>query len=114
MAALFILCYITLSEKYNLTSFASRAVVIPFIVLIGASCSFVPNGSFRKIALYFGALSYPIYCIHFPIHLLFGADQAIGPYWLLVIKVLTTLILAHIVLRLEPLLGRLLNKWLPV
>lgn len=75
-------------------------LLVPAFVLLGAA-SAAARGRLQAAGEYLGWISYPVYCLHFPIYLLFttvtgSADHRL---WALAVCTPITLLLAHVLTR---------------
>jgi peptidoglycan/LPS O-acetylase OafA/YrhL len=79
---------------------AATLLAMPLLVAL-ASRATVPRGSLAaRLCEYSGAVSYPIFCVHFPLLLLFAATfpHRVG-VWTLLLFVVTTWVVSHLLLK---------------
>jgi peptidoglycan/LPS O-acetylase OafA/YrhL len=88
-------------EGHNLYWLAGALCIAPALVAAGSHCV-MPRGSFReKFCSYAGRMSYPVFCIHYPLLALASGllgSQHISIYLLLPGFVFLTLAVSHILL----------------
>ena len=96
--------------------FIMTVCFVPPLVALGARSSIQAGGLGQKLAHYFGGLSYPLYCVHFPILLLVSYNFSSPEARLtgIVLGCAASLVIAHLVLRsVEKPLGKLLADKIP-
>lgn len=96
--------------------FIMTVCFVPPLVALGARSSVQAGGLGQKLAHYFGGLSYPLYCVHFPVLLLvsYGFSAPEARLTGIVLGCVASLFIAHLVLRsVEKPLGKLLADKIP-
>ncbi len=89
-------------------------LLVPLLVALGARSILSPGSRQQHWARLAGALSYPLYCVHFPLVMLLSLFYDQAPVWALMLGVVAAVSLAAAALRLEKPVGALLNRWLSV
>lgn len=96
--------------------FGMTVLFVPPLVALGARATLMPGSRAQTLAHYFGGLSYPLYCVHFPFLLLVSYSFVAPEARLtgIVLGCAASVLVAHLVLRgVEKPLGRLLAAKIP-
>jgi peptidoglycan/LPS O-acetylase OafA/YrhL len=74
-------------------------VLVPVLVAMGTRCV-IPGGFWEKACGYSGRMSYPMFCVHYPLLMLMStvATPAYDNFFLLVVFVIATIGLSHVAL----------------
>lgn len=94
-------------------SFGMTLVFVPLVVLLGARAT-LPAGSKRqRWARLAGALSYPLYCVHFPILFLIFLALPQATFWHLMAGATIAVLAAALMVKQEKPFARWLDRQLP-
>lgn len=93
--------------------FGVSLLAVPLLVALGARCALPPASRSQRWARLAGALSYPLYCLHFPLVMLLSLFYAQAPFWAQMVFATLSVGLAALALRLEKPFGQWLGRYLP-
>lgn len=94
-------------------SFLMTLSFVPLMVALGARASSPPDSRRQRWARLAGALSYPLYCVHFPILFLVFLALPQPTFWQLMAGAVGAVLTAALMLWLEKPFARWLNRQLP-
>lgn len=52
---------------------ACALIAVPILVALGARCTIEPGSRLHRVSTYLGLLSYPVYCVHYPLLMVWSA-----------------------------------------
>lgn len=81
--------------------FGVSMLVVPLLVALGSRCELAGGGRAQNWARQAGALSYPLYCLHFPLVMLLSLFYDQAPFWAQMLFAAASLGLAALALRAE-------------
>ena len=86
---------------HSLYWIAAAVVLVPALVALGAACSIPESPLPRRLCEYSGRISYPVYCLHYPLLMLFplwNDTRSVAHGASLLFFVVATLVISHALL----------------
>lgn len=96
---------------YHYYWLACALVAIPLLVAFGSRVTIEPGSALKRVCEYSGKISYPIFCVHYPLLMIFSVTLPLGANYVpvAILYFVATVALAHVAMRLveEPVRRRL-------
>lgn len=87
-------------EGHKAYWFAGAVIFMPALVICASKCPIESNGAWHKVCAYFGRISYPLYCVHFPLLMAFSIFFSTAEFYvlLMILSIATSIALAHVLM----------------
>ena len=80
--------------------FVNAVILMPVLVICTVRCTIESNSVWHKVCTYFGRLSYPLYCVHFPLLMALSIFFSTAEHYalLMISSVVVSIAVAHVLM----------------